>query len=196
MSIAKRNRRRNFFIDKDFQTRFILRFAIISTIWSVTAALLFSHFVKVRLQDALYSTHLSVRSAADMLFPTALYTHGTALLLFVLLLLYAIHALWKKLAIPLFILKKDIGRITSGDLMNPVVLREEDEFQEFALRLDAMRSDLQRKLIAIKERSKDLSQAVEDLDRTFLQDRPLKDHLDVVRKKTSKLQEDLKVFIR
>jgi methyl-accepting chemotaxis protein len=191
-----KNRRRNFFINKDFQSRFILRFAGAATIWSVAAALLFTFFAKERLRDALYSSHLTLRPAGEFLMPTALYAHGIALVLFTLILAYAIHALWKRLAAPLFMLKKDIARITSGDLVNRVLLREEDEFQELAAGADAMRSELGAKFVRIKEQHGALVRAIAGLDRAFLQGLPLNGHVAAVKETAARFHEELDVFAR
>src|SRR5512141_1407768 len=121
--------RRIYFINKDFQTRFILRFVITATVWAVITVILFVIMAERRLEEIRYSTHIMVRTTSDVLLPSALTAQFITILIFAAALAYAIHSLWGSLAAPLFSLKKDIARIAAGDLVSPVILREEDEFQ-------------------------------------------------------------------
>ena len=188
------NRRRNYFINKDFQIRFIQRFLVTTTVWAVAAASLFAYFAKLRLQGALYSSHLTIKSTAELLGPSTLLAHAIALVLFAALLAYAIYALWKKLSVPLYMLKKDLVRIASGDLVNDVTLREEDEFQKLAAEIDEMRKELRRKLIRIKEKHADVSTAVSGLDRVLLQGQPVSNQAESIKAAAARLLEELHAF--
>ena len=181
------NRRRNYFINKDFQIRFIQRFLVSTTVWAVAAAAFFAYFAKRRLQDALYSSHLTIKSTAELLGPSTLLAHAIALVLFAALLAYAIYALWKKLSVPLYMLKKDLVRIASGDLVNDVTLREEDEFQKLAAEIDEMRKELRRKLVRIKEKHADVSTAVSGLDRVLLQGQPVSNQAESIKAAAARL---------
>jgi methyl-accepting chemotaxis protein len=188
------NRRRNYFINKDFQIRFIQRFLVSTTVWAVAAAAFFAYFAKRRLQDALYSSHLTIKSTAELLGPSTLLAHAIALVLFAALLAYAIYALWKKLSVPLYMLKKDLVRIASGDLVNDVTLREEDEFQKLAAEIDEMRKELRRKLVRIKEKHADVSTAVSGLDRVLLQGQPVSNQAESIKAAAARLLEELHAF--
>ena len=188
------NRRRNYFINRDFQIRFIQRFLVTTTVWAIAAASLFAYFAEQRLQGALYSSHLSVKSTGELLAPSTLLAHAIALALFAALLGYAIYALWKKLSVPLYMLKKDLVRIASGDLVNDVTLREEDEFQKLAGDVDEMRKELRRKFIRIKEMHTGVAGAVNGLDRAVLKGQPVANQAGAVAAAAARLQEELHAF--
>ena len=192
----KKNRRRQYFIMKDYQTRFMLRFALVTLLWSAAAAALFAWFAGQRLEEAMYSSHVNVTSATQLLLPSALHAEGLALVFFSFLLTYAIHDLGKKISVPLFMLKRDLARIAAGDLLTPVALRPEDEFQELASDVEGMRKELGLKFSRVKERHEALALAVSGLDRAFLQGKPLAEHADGIRSAAARLKEELNAFPR
>jgi len=188
------NRRRNFFIHKDFQSRFILRFVSTTTLWAVAAIALFAYFSKKRLQDALYTTHFKVSSPGELLLSSTISAYTIALVLFIALLAYAISTLRKKHLTPLYMLKKDISRIAGGDLVTEVSLREEDEFQDLASDVNAMRKELCRNLVKIKEGQVALSSAISELQRAVLQEQPATDHVVSIKEAVARMKEHLNVF--
>lgn len=194
--MKNRNRRRQYFIMKDYQTRFILRFAVITMIWSAAAAFLFAWLAGKRLEETMFSSHVNVTSASQVLLPSALHAEGLALVFYSLLLTYAIHDLGKRLSAPLFMLKRDIARIGEGDLVTIVALRPEDEFQELASEVERMRRELGGKFIRIKQLHEELAVAVSELDRSFLQGRPLTVKIEELRSSAARLQEELHAFTR
>jgi len=191
-----KNRRRQYLVKKDYQSRFILRFAVITTIWSVAAILLFALFAGRRLEEAMYSSHVNIASASELLLPSALYAEGLALLLYVFLLAYAVRGIGKNISIPLFMLKKDIARIGAGDLLNSVGLRPDDEFQDLAADVEKMRKELGRRFSEIKEEHEALASAVSELDRACLQDRPLQGPAEAVKTAVARMKETLHAFTR
>ena len=190
------NRRKNFFIDKDFQSRFIVRFVFTTTLWAVAAISLFAYFAGKRLQEALYTTHLKVSSPGELLLSSSAAAQAIALVLFIVLLAYAIYALRKKLSVPLYMLKKDIARIADGDLASVVSLREEDEFQELASDMDAMRKNLGRKLGGIKEGNAALSSAIYDLQRAAAKGEVSAKQVGPLKEVAARMKEELNAFTR
>lgn len=188
------NRRRNFFINKDFQARFILRFVFTTTCWAVAAIVLFAYFAWKRLEDALYSSHIKVSSPGELLLSSAVAAQAIALFLFIALLAYAVHTLWRKLSVPLYMLKKDLVRIAAGDLVSEVSLRREDEFQELASDFDAMREGLRRKLMNIREGHDAVSLAVSELHKAVLKGEASVEHIGSVQEAVARLKEKLNAF--
>ena len=190
------NRRRHYFINKDYQTRFILRFAVITTICSIASVVLFSWFAGKRLENQMYSIHLSVASADELLLPSVLAAEGIALVVYLLLLAYAVHDLGKRISAPLYMLRKDIMRISAGDLAIPVSLRPGDEFQDLAAHVDGMRKELGVRFARIKEAQQGLARSVSGMERAYLKGRPLTDHVGETRKAVERIKEAAGVFSR
>lgn len=190
----ERNRRRRYFINKDYQTRFIVRFAVITTAWSLAAASLFAFVVGKRLEAAMYTSHLRITSASEIILPAALYAEGIALVFYCLLLGYAILDLYKKTATPLYMLKKDILRFGNGDLMSPIQLRPQDAFQDLSSALDDMRKNVGLRFSGVKASQDALAEAVARLERSALQGEAAADHLAMVRESAARLKEAVHAF--
>lgn len=188
------NRRKNFFINKDFQSRFILRFVITATAWSAAAATLFALLSLRKIEEIAYSSHINIRSSVELLAPAAWVAHTAALLLFAGLLFLTIHSLWKRLSAPLYSIKKDIARVSAGDLVSVINVREGEEFQDLASEIDQMRRDLGKKFLRLKEEQAALSAAATALTRAGLKGTLSSGHVTTVQDATAKVKEVLNVF--
>lgn len=186
--------RKIYFIKKDFQTRFILRFVMTATAWAAATVVLFVMLAEKRLEEVRYSTHISVKSTADLLLPSALSAQLVTLLIFAAALAYAIYSLWRRLAIPLTSIKKDLARIGNGDLASTVTLREDEEFQDLAADLDRMRSELRSRFVRIKERHTALSEAAEGLAKSIYKGSPSVPQASLLREAVERMKEDVHVF--
>ena len=186
--------RRIYFIKKDFQTRFILRFVISATAWAVLTVFLFVVMAEKRLEEIRYSTHIMVKTTSDILLPSALSVQAITLLVFAIMLMYAIHSFWTNLASPLYSLKKDIVRVADGDLASPVALREEDEFQDLAMDIDKMRSDMRHRWARIKERQEVLASVTSDLSKSIAKGTPSVSHATLLRENIKRMKEEINAF--
>lgn len=191
MAIPKR---KQYFVKKDFQSRFILRFVVTATLWVAAAVAFFAYLAEQRLEKVMYSPHISVKTGAELLMPSMLNAHMYSLLIFAALLAYTIYALWTRLSVPLHSLKKDLKRIASGDLASDVVLREEEEFQDLAGDLDAMRGALKQKFIRMRDRHAELSHAVFGLDRVIMKGNPSLNEVAALKNAAAHMKEALNDF--
>jgi methyl-accepting chemotaxis protein len=186
--------RKIYFIKKDFQTRFIVRFVVTTTIWAAAAVSLFALLGNRRLEEVLYSPHINIRTTMELLMPSALQAHVISLALFAAILVYAIYALWKRLSVPLYCLKKDLARVSAGDLGSGITLREGEEFRDLASDLDGMRSGLRQKFVRVKDAHETLSAAASDLERAVLKGRPSAQHVASLRSAVERVKEELNGF--
>lgn len=186
--------RRIYLIKKDFQTRFILRFVVTATAWAAATVILFVMLAERRLEEIRYSTHIAVRTTSELLLPSVLTAHFVTLMIFAATLAYAIHNLWKRLSAPLYSIKKDINRVVEGDLVSPVTLREEEEFQDLAADLDRMRTELRQKIGRVKERQERLSSTAADLQKSILKGSPSVSHASLLREAVERMKEEIHVF--
>jgi methyl-accepting chemotaxis protein len=163
------NNRKKYFIKKDFQSRFMLRFVAIATFWAVATAILFSYLAGKKLDDVRYSSHIDSKTISELLMPITVATQAASLLIFAGILAYTVSLLWKRLSPPLFSLKKDIARIAGGDLMSEVSLSSDEEFQDLADDLNDMRCGLQQKIVRLREQFQTLSTAADELHRSTIE---------------------------
>lgn len=188
------NNRKIYFIQKDFQSRFILRFVAIASVWAAATVVIFAYLAEKRLEEIRYSTHLNIKTTSDLLMPTTIGAHVVSLLIFAGILAYTMHSLWRRLSMPLFTIKKDITRIAGGDLASAVVLREGDEFQDLAAGLDTMRSEIRERIVRIKERQRSVSAAAAELNKSVLKGTPSVSHAASLQSAVEQMKGDVNAF--
>jgi methyl-accepting chemotaxis protein len=186
--------RRIFFIKKDFQTRFILRFIAIATIWAAASVMLFAYLAGRRLDSIRYSSHLDITTMKELLLPITVGAHVVSLLMFAGILAYTIGTLWRRLSPPLYSIKKDLARIAAGDLMSEVSLSKEEEFQDLAAAVDGMRKGLREKIVPLQGQQALLSAAAAELSSAILEGNPSLTHVAALRSGVERMKEDIRAF--
>ncbi|MFC1674690.1 HAMP domain-containing protein [Candidatus Omnitrophota bacterium] len=145
------NRRRIYFIEKSFQTKFILKFcALVALGGLLTTAIIYllaMHSTTV----SIINSRVVVRSTADFMLPVLTQTVLVVMILVsaatVLVTLFVSH----KIAGPLFHFKKTMRALESGDFSSEFSLRELDQLKELAESFDAMIKKIKAQLVMLKE---------------------------------------------
>ena len=156
MEPAPPYRRRQYFIKRKFQGRFILQFSFLILAGCAAFGCAVYFYSAQTLTTAFIDSKLRVMSTAHFLLPaivlTALFvTTFVALAGAVRLLLFS-----HKIAGPLYRLEKTAEAVRAGKLDLQVRLRSGDELQDFAHSMDAMVRDLQARARAIKDQNERL----------------------------------------
>ncbi len=156
------NLRRQYFIDKSFQARFILKFCSVVIISSIviTGAVFF--LTQGSTTVAIENTKVMVKRTADFILPLLLLTVivasvVTAAVTAVLTLL-ASH----KIAGPLFRIVREVGGVAEGDLRRNFSIRSKDQLQELAKRLEAMCASLRSHQAELKVKCQSLAACVKE----------------------------------
>lgn len=153
------NKRKNYFVKKDFQVRFILKFCILLLIGvALSTGLLFLFS-----QDSLTSSYqqqsgLEIKNTGIAILPSVMVTNlitlGLITLGTIIVTLFVSH----KIAGPLFRFEKELDAVSKGDLTKRVVLREKDQGKDMADSLNVMIasfhdkvSDIRKELDTIQE---------------------------------------------
>ncbi len=186
--------RKKYFIDKDFQSRFILRFVAVAAIWAAATIMLFSYLAGKRLDAIRYSSYIDIKTTSELLLPVTVGVHVISLLVFAAILATTINSLWKRLSPPLYSIKKDIMRIGGGDLASEVSLSKEEEFQLLAEELDGMRRGIREKIVRLKEQQAVLSAAADELVRSTLGEKPSLPSATSLRAAVERMKADLQAF--
>jgi methyl-accepting chemotaxis protein len=186
--------RKKYYIQKDFQSRFILRFVAIATVWAGATVLLFIYAAGKRLDEIRYSSHIDIKTMGDLLLPVTVGVQVISLLAFTGILASTINSLWKRLSPPLFSIKKDIVRIAAGDLASKVSLSKDEEFQKLAADLDGMRKGIREKIVRLKEQQAALSSASDELNRSVLEGRPSLPSAVSLRAAVERMRADVQAF--
>ncbi len=145
---ARTYKRKNYFIDTRFQTRFILKFSALVVLGAGVTMLLLYLFSQNSTTVAFVKARVSVMTTADFLFPLLLQTVAVVTVLVggaaVGVMLFVSH----KIAGPLFRFKQTFRELAAGNFSNQVKLRKDDQLAEVAADFNDMISTVRARLIA------------------------------------------------
>lgn len=154
-------RRRNYFIDKRFQTEFILRFSFIVLFASLCLGLLLIYLTKESTTVTIENARVQVKNTADFMFPlllqTILVVTVVCALLIVILTLLASH----KIAGPLYRIRKELELIKNGSFTSSFHIRKGDQMQDLADSLSDVVSLLRDKHKTLKAKNLELKKIIE-----------------------------------
>ena len=157
MEPKKTYKRKDYFIKKSYQFRFILRFCIILLLGAIISTGLLLLFSRGSLTSTFSQSHLVIENTAQAIFPAVFLTNVITLGLISLATIIVLLFLSHKLAGPLFRFEKEIRGIASGDLSQQIRLRKDDQIKEMAESLNFMTTSLRRKLLIIQKGIVELS---------------------------------------
>ncbi len=125
-------RRGNYFINKSFQTKFVLRFVILLTVGLIISAgllyLLSNKSISANMAYGHYRAQM--RNTFEMLLPNVIITTVAAVFIVSVLGIVLFIRYSHRLAGPLYRFEKTAQRISQGDLTDEIKLRNKDEMVE------------------------------------------------------------------
>ena len=153
---TKTNRRRQYFIKRAFQGRFILQFSFLVILGCLAFGFAIYFYSTQTLTTAFTHSRLRVMTTADFLLPAiTLIALGVTAVLSIAaafrMLLFS-----HKIAGPLYRLEKTVEAVQQGKLNLKVKLRSGDQLQDFAQAMDEMVQDLRTRALAIKDQNERL----------------------------------------
>jgi len=170
MSVSQKNRRRNYFIDKDFQTKFMMKFCVVIICASVLSAALIYYYNQQTTTVAFEDLRVTVKTTSDFILPIVLQILSIVTLIAgfttVVVTLFASH----KIAGPLYKLKIELEKMKAGDLTSPVRIRSTDQLQRVAADFDELRLNLSKSMKNIKDQVECLRAISETVDDSQFQE--------------------------
>lgn len=144
-------RRRNYFIKKGFQTRFILRFISVIFLGIIVSSGIVYFLTSKKIEEAYYRSHIKIASTGEIVYPilfTAnIITVGIIIVITIIITLLISH----KIAGPLYRIEKSIHEIGEGNLSFKIYLRAKDELITLAEIFNNMMAKLKGKIEKIQE---------------------------------------------
>lgn len=157
------NQRRNYFIDKKFQTKFILKFCFIVIL--AASAIGISLFILSANSTtvAIENTKVRVMTTADFILPFILQTVIVvtifSALAVILLTLFVSH----KIAGPLYRLKREIDKLGDANFGAIFQIRSTDQLKELSHSLTSMSNSLRDKIAAVKVETEELKKVLDGI---------------------------------
>lgn len=143
-------RRKNYFVAKDFQLRFILKFCFIVLIGSVLSSGLLLLLSRNTLTSSFDNSRLTIENTWAAILPTVVMTGIITLVLITLAAIAVTLFVSHKIGGPLFRLEKEVHEIGEGDLTRKVTLRAKDQVTPLADEVTAMAASLNKKVREIR----------------------------------------------
>ncbi len=142
-------KRKQVFVKKDFQLRFVLKFCFLILGGVVVSTGLLFLLSQNSLTSAFNHSRLVIKSTGFAILPAVIYTNLIALGLITLATIFVTLIVSHKIAGPMFRFEKELSEIGEGNLTKKIVLRKEDQMVEMAGCLNRMVENLQGKIVEI-----------------------------------------------
>lgn len=176
-------KRRNYFIRKGFQGRFIFRFLMASSIGIVLSIGLFQLLALRKIDAILFSMSVPSTAAGQLLFGEALTANVVAIVFVALVLVATARGMLRKISEPLAMIGAGFRKLGNGDLRARISLRQGDEFRDFGEKINAMARELNERFSRIKhdhvhrlaESVRELGRAADEEEFRILNERILQD---------------------
>lgn len=143
-------KRKNIFIKKRFQTDFSIKFLVLIVIESLLAIALFSYFSRGTIITGFSGSELIIESTRDYFLPTVIAINvaviGVTAIAGFIVMLYASH----KIAGPLYRFEKSLEETGKGDLTHRFKLRDKDQMNTLAEKMNEFNSKMDSSIAAIQ----------------------------------------------
>ncbi len=145
--------RRNYFIKKDFQFKFIMKFCLILIAGIIVSTGLVFLFSQQTLTSSFDNSRLVVEQTGYAIMPTLIITNLITLGIITLAAIGVTLFVSHKIAGPMFRFEQDIKKIAQGDLSVRINLRQKDQFSEMANAFNKMALNLHKKILLIDKQA-------------------------------------------
>lgn len=156
-------RRKNYYINKEFQRNFILKFCLLVLIGSLISGIIIYSMSRATVTTTFENSKLTIKSTADFILPAVLLASAVVILAIgiaaIAITLFTSH----RIAGPLYRIEKDINEITAGNLNIAFNLRHGDEIKPIAASLNRMVRSVKEKVVAVKQ---DLIQLEDEVNKS------------------------------
>ena len=143
-------KRKNYFIKRDFQSKFILKFCLIILIGTILSTGLLFLFSQGTLISSFQQSRLVIKNTSLAILPAVIYTNLITLGLITLATIVVTLFVSHKIAGPLFRFEKELKDIEKGDLTKSIKLRKKDQTTDLADSLNQMTASLHGKVLEIR----------------------------------------------
>ena len=144
------NRRRKYFIEKEFQGKFIVKFCTIVVLSSITVGVLLFIFSMGSTTVAIENTKIVVKNTADFILPMIVITLILVTTFSAITVAAVSLFMTHKIVGPVYRLKIDASKLADGDLTVDFRVRSGDQLKELAWSLTEAAANLKEKIHYLK----------------------------------------------
>jgi methyl-accepting chemotaxis protein len=158
------NKRRQYFIDRKFQSAFMFKFFLVLVIGALLTVVITMLMTRTTLTSSFDGARLVIEKTSLAILPsvvlTSIITTAVVGLVAIVVTLLVSH----KIAGPMFRFNKDIEEIARGNLQKKIQIRDGDQFAEVADKLNEMVTSLNGRLREVQAELEQLSATASDLE--------------------------------
>lgn len=156
------NRRKNYYIKKGFQMKFIIKFCLLVMLGALISGAIVYMMAASTVTTTFENSRLTIKNTSEYILPSLLISSAIMVVLIgmatIVVTLFTSH----RIAGPLYSIEKDIEELSSGNLNVKFSLRGGDEIKALAARLDNLSDSLRLKVAAIKDSFASLEKSIKD----------------------------------
>ncbi|MCK4946987.1 MAG: methyl-accepting chemotaxis protein [Candidatus Aureabacteria bacterium] len=160
-----KNKRKNYFIKKDFQIRFVIKFCTLVILGAVVSGTIIYAMSRSTVTTTFENSRLIMKSTAEFILPAVLLSSTIVVLLLGLATVAITLVASNRVVGPIYRMKKDIQEVASGNLRKKFSLRHRDEGKDLAESLNEMTKALKEDMGKIKQAIAKLESCAETEDR-------------------------------
>lgn len=151
--------RRNYFIKKEFQTKFIIKFCVLLLLGVIISTILLFAFSQDTLTSSFQHSQLVIKQTGLAILPSIVYTNLITFALISIATIIVTLFVSHKIAGPLLRLEKELKIIGNGDLTGQVKLRKLDQITDLADCLNNTAASLRVKVAEIRTEVEEIQQS-------------------------------------
>jgi len=151
------NKRRKYYINKEFQSKFIIKFCVLIALACLIFGALVYLLSMTSSTTAFENSRLVIKSTADYLLPIIVLTAVITTIIISLAVISVTLFLSHKIAGPAYRFERAAQEVTEGNLCFQVKLRSHDQLQFVAESMDAMVKSLNTRISSLREKIDNLS---------------------------------------
>jgi methyl-accepting chemotaxis protein len=193
-----RHQRKRFFIDREFQGRYIFNAFISVAAGSILFALIFSFFSSNTLSIVYENYHLKLGTTPELLLDKIFSTQWLFIVLGGLIVMLVTLFLSHRIAGPAYRFEQTLGNMISGDLTSRIYLRKHDEGKALGKKIDEFNDMLSISLGKLMESSEQIQKCCDDRpsseDEVAIREAHLTSRLEEIRRHNQESLELLREF--
>ena len=158
------NRRKNYFIKKEFQAKFILKFCALVMLTATISSVLIYLFLSHSVTTVFENSKITIKTSTEFIMPGLILSTLVSVVLVSLATIIVVLFISHRIAGPLYKLESSLEKLGEGDLSFDIYFRKNDEARVLSEVFNKTRQRLNNMISSIKKSLKegrDVSEKIE-----------------------------------
>jgi methyl-accepting chemotaxis protein len=198
MKKKKPYRRRHYFVKKELQLSFILKFFVLAIISSITGNIILYFLLNKEIKKTLYSAHLAIETSGEIIIPHLILINLIIIPLIVLICIIITRSYIKRISGPIFRFQKIADEITKGNLSLKVILRKGDRLIELQDKFNLMINELKNTINNMKSPLNEIKVPQNEINKLLLKKpenlKEIQEYLNLIFQSIESLNKKIEFF--